>query len=49
MVICTKFLWRFVQMARARLDCIHDLAQGIENLVAYIVFTYVLPDVFGGV
>ena len=44
-----KFLWRFVQMVQTRLDCIHDLVQGVEDLIAYIVLANVLQDVFGGV
>src|ERR1035437_8080932 len=44
----SKLLWRFVQMAQACLDGIHHLVQGVEDLIAYIVFANVLPDVFGG-
>ena len=45
----SKLLWRFVQMAQACLDGIHHLVQGVEDLIVYIVFANVLPDVFGGI
>src|ERR1039458_8022565 len=37
-------LRRFMQMAQTRFDCIHDLIQGVEDLIAYIVCANVPPD-----